>query len=123
MNSTTSASSNPPNAPKTGISIEVNGLDTIGEDERRGTPRSLFWPWFGANVSVLGLSYGSFLLGFGISFWQAVVGGCGGIVRAFVLCGVISLAGKRGSAPTMVLSRAIFGITGNRLPSVLSWLL
>ncbi|MDT7669591.1 MAG: nucleobase:cation symporter, family, partial [Pseudonocardiales bacterium] len=48
MTSTTSTSSNPPNAPKTGISIEVNGLDTIGEDERRGTPRGLFWPWFGA---------------------------------------------------------------------------
>ncbi|MDT7659683.1 MAG: nucleobase:cation symporter, family, partial [Pseudonocardiales bacterium] len=123
MTSTTAASSNPPNPPKTGMSIEVNGLDTIGEDERRGTPRGLFWPWFGANVSVLGLSYGSFLLGFGISFWQAVVVGCVGIVASFLLCGVISLAGKRGSAPTMVLSRAIFGITGNRLPSVLSWLL
>jgi nucleobase:cation symporter-1, NCS1 family len=123
MTSSTSPSSNPPPVPKSGISIEVNGLDTIGEDERRGTPRGLFWPWFGANVSVLGLSYGSFLLGFGISFWQAVLVGCVGIVASFLLCGVISLAGKRGSAPTMVLSRAIFGITGNRLPSVLSWLL
>jgi nucleobase:cation symporter-1, NCS1 family len=123
MTSTTAASSNSPKPPKIGMSIEANGLDTIGEHERRGTPRGLFWPWFGANVSVLGLSYGSFVLGFGISFWQSVVVGCVGIVASFLLCGVISLAGKRGSAPTMVLSRAIFGITGNRLPSVLSWLL
>jgi len=118
-------SSTPPSssAPKSGITVEVNGLNTIGEDERTGRPRGLFWPWFGANVSVFGLSYGSFLLGFGISFWQAVLVGCVGIVLSFLLCGVISLAGKRGSAPTMVLSRAIFGINGNRLPSVLSWLL
>jgi purine-cytosine permease-like protein len=44
-------------------------------------------------------------------------------VISFLLCGFISLAGKRGSAPTMVLSRAMFGIDGNRLPSILSWLL
>ena len=46
-----------------------------------------------------------------------------GIVVSFALCGVIALAGKRGSAPTMVLSRAAFGVRGNRLPSALSWLL
>ena len=42
---------------------------------------------------------------------------------SFALCGVIALAGKRGSAPTMVLSRAAFGVRGNRLPAALSWLL
>ena len=67
--------------------------------------------------------YGSFLLGFGISFWQATIVGVVGIVISFLLCGFISLAGKRGSAPTMVLSRAAFGVNGNRLPSLLSWLL
>src|SRR4029434_1815099 len=56
-------------------------------------------------------------------FWQAVVAGLVGIVVSFALCGVIALAGKRGSAPTMVLSRAAFGVRGNRLPSALSWLL
>ena len=33
------------------------------------------------------------------------------------------MAGKRGSAPTMVLSRAAFGVRGNRLPSAVSWIL
>jgi NCS1 family nucleobase:cation symporter-1 len=46
-----------------------------------------------------------------------------GIVVSFLLCGFIAVAGKRGSAPTMVLSRAAFGIRGNRLPSAISWLL
>lgn len=106
-----------------GLKVETNGLDVIDDAERRGRPRQLFWPWFGANVSVLGLSYGSFTLGFGISFWQALVAGVVGILFSFLLCGFIAIAGKRGSAPTMLLSRAAFGVRGNRLPSAISWLL
>jgi NCS1 family nucleobase:cation symporter-1 len=105
------------------LKVETNGLDVIDDAERRGRPRQLFWPWFGANVSVLGLSYGSFTLGFGISFWQALVAGVVGILFSFLLCGFIAIAGKRGSAPTMLLSRAAFGVRGNRLPSAISWLL
>ncbi|MFE9622671.1 purine-cytosine permease family protein [Streptomyces sp. NPDC006527] len=105
------------------LQVETHGLDVIRDDERRGTPRTLFWPWFGANVSILGLSYGAFALGFGISFWQALVAGVIGIVFSFLLCGCVAVAGKRGSAPTMVLSRAAHGVRGNRLPSTISWML
>src|SRR5262252_7683876 len=103
--------------------VEMNGINVISESERKGHPRDLFWPWFAANISVLGLSYGAFLLAFGISFWQAVVVGVVGIIISFLLCGFIAIAGKRGSAPTMVLSRAAFGVRGNKLPTVISWLL
>ncbi|MGA2432738.1 MAG: cytosine permease [Acidimicrobiales bacterium] len=105
------------------LRVEENGINVISEAERKGSPRELFWPWFGANVSVLGIGYGAFVFSFGISFWQAIVVGLIGITVSFVLCGVIAIAGKRGSAPTMVLSRAAFGIRGNRLPSFISWLL
>ena len=105
------------------LRIEENGINVIAESERKGRPRELFWPWFGGNVSVLGLSYGSWVLGFHISFVQAVVVGPIGIIISFWLCGVIATAGKRGSAPTMVLSRAAYGVRGNRLPSAISWLL
>lgn len=110
-------------APTRQLQVETHGLDVIGDAERKGTPRTLFWPWFGANVSILGLSYGAFALGFGISFWQALAAGVIGIVFSFLLCGFIAVAGKRGSAPTMVLSRAAYGVRGNRLPSVISWVL
>jgi NCS1 family nucleobase:cation symporter-1 len=105
------------------LQVEANGINVISESERKGHPRDLFWPWFAANISVLGLSYGSFELGFGISFWQALIVGVVGIVLSFLACGFIALAGKRGSAPTLVLSRAAFGVNGNKLPSVISWLL
>jgi purine-cytosine permease-like protein len=105
------------------LSVESNGLNVIAEAERKGRPADLFWPWFAANVSVLGISYGAFTLAFGISFWQAVIAGVIGVVFSFLLCGLVALAGKRGSAPTMVLSRAAFGVRGNKLPSLVSWLL
>jgi nucleobase:cation symporter-1, NCS1 family len=105
------------------MQIETNGINLITDAERRGRPRDLFWPWFAANVSVLGLSYGSFVLGFGISFWQSIAVGLIGILMSFLLCGFIAVAGKRGSVPTMVLSRAAFGVRGNKLPSVVSWVL
>jgi NCS1 family nucleobase:cation symporter-1 len=106
-----------------GLRVETNGINVIGDAERKGRPFQLFWPWFGANVSVLGLSYGAFALGFGISVPQALAAGLFGVVFSFLLCGFVALAGKRGSAPTMVLSRAAFGVRGNRLPAAISWLL
>ena len=105
------------------LQVETNGINVIAENERKGHPHDLFWPWFAANVSVLGISYGSFVLGFGISFWQAVIVGVVGIVLSFLACGFIAVAGKRGSAPTMVLSRAAFGVNGNKLPALVSWVL
>ncbi len=105
------------------LHIEANGINMIQDAERKGHPRDLFWPWFAANVSVLGLSYGAFVLEFGISFWQALAAGIVGIIVSFLLCGFIAVAGKRGSVPTMVLGRAAFGVRGNKLPSAVSWLL
>jgi nucleobase:cation symporter-1, NCS1 family len=105
------------------LHIEANGINVIQDSERKGHPHDLFWPWFAANVSVLGLSYGAFALGFGISFWQALVAGIIGIIVSFLLCGFIAVAGKRGSVPTMMLGRAAFGVRGNKLPSAISWLL
>src|SRR5215471_5736057 len=84
------------------LQIEANGINVITDEQRKGHPRDLFWPWFAANVSVLGLS---------------------GIIISFLLCGFIAVAGKRGSVPTMILGRAAFGVRGNKLPSVISWLL
>src|SRR5260221_1891183 len=105
------------------LQIEMNGINVITDSQRKGRPRDLFWPWFAANVSVLGLSYGSFVLGFGISFWQALGVGWAGIIISFLRCGSVAIAGKRGSTPTMVLSRAPCGVRGNKLQTVISWLL
>ena len=110
-------------ATSSALTVERNGINVISEGERKGRPRDLFWPWCAANISVFGISYGSFVLGFGINGWQAVVAGIVGIVVSFLLVGLVSLAGRRGSAPTMALSRAAFGVRGNSVPSLVSYLI
>lgn len=104
------------------LGVETTGIEIIDESERTAKPSDLFWPWFAANVSVFGISYGSYVLGFGISFWQAVAVTVIGVVISFLLCGLVAIAGKRGSAPTMILSRAAFGVEGQKVPGVISWL-
>ena len=103
--------------------LEINGTNFIAENERSGSARSLFWPWAAANVSLLALSYGSFFLGFGISFWQATFAAIIGTIASFFLVGISSLAGKRANAPTMTISRAAFGVKGNVVPGFLSYLI
>ncbi|WP_373887099.1 purine-cytosine permease family protein [Acidipropionibacterium jensenii] len=109
-------------APTWRAGIEMTGIEIIEESERTALPRNLFLPWFASNISVFGMSYGSFVLGFGISFWQATLAAVLGVVISFAFCGVIAIAGKRGSAPTMVASRAAFGVQGNKVPGIISWI-
>ena len=112
------------NAPAgTALSIEANGLNVIAESERKGRPSDLFWPWCASNISVFGVAWGAFVLGFGLSLWQALIAGVVGAVLSFLLVGLVSIAGKRGSAPTLVLSRASFGIKGNLVPGLVSYVL
>jgi len=103
--------------------LELNGPNLIQESERSGSAHSLFWPWCGANVSLLALSYGAFFLGFGISFRQATMAAIIGTVLSFLVVGFSSLAGKKSNAPTMILSRATFGVKGNFVPGALSYLI
>ncbi|MCT1788922.1 purine-cytosine permease family protein [Dermabacter hominis] len=117
----THASSSPTPATSPGL-MERQGIEIVAESERTAKPSDLFWPWFAANISVFGMGYGSYILGFGVSFWQATLVTLIGIPISFFLCGLIAIAGKRGSAPTMVLSRAAFGVHGQKVPGIVSWL-
>src|SRR5919205_1501173 len=86
-------------------SIETNGIEPIPEAERHGRPFDLFWVWAAANISILGISYGTYLPAFySLNLWQALLAGLAGTALSFLLVGFISLAGKKGSAPTLVLS-------------------
>ena len=103
-------------------SIETTGIEIVDDSERTAKPRHLFLPWFASNISVFGMSYGAWVLGFGISFPQALVITVIAVILSFAICGVIALGGKRGSVPTMVMSRAAFGVSGAKIPGIISWL-
>src|SRR4029453_12695291 len=104
-------------------SIETHGIDPIPESDRHGTPIELFWVWCAANISILGITYGAFLVVFySLNLPQAVVAAAVGTVLSFFLVGYVSLAGKLGGAPTLILSRASFGVVGNALPTLVSYI-
>lgn len=111
-----------PTDAKPGGTIELTGIEVVSEAERTAKPRQLFLPWFASNISVFGMSYGAWVLGFGISLEQALIVVALGVVASFAICGVIALGGKRGSVPTMVMSRAAFGVQGAKAPGIVSWL-
>ncbi|MEV0399557.1 cytosine permease [Actinoallomurus sp. NPDC050550] len=103
--------------------VETRGIEPVPDEERRGGPLQLFWVWFAANISILALPLGATLVALrGLNIWQAVLVGAIGSFGSFALVGLISVAGKWGGAPSMTLSRAVFGPRGNHGPTLVSWL-
>ncbi|TWF78159.1 purine-cytosine permease-like protein [Pseudonocardia hierapolitana] len=109
--------------PSTGrveAALETRGIEPVPADERHGRPAQLFWVWFAANISILGLPLGATLVALGLTVWQAVVVAAIGSVGSFAIVGAVSIAGRRGGAPGLTLSRAVFGARGNIGPTAVS---
>ncbi|MYW65316.1 cytosine permease [Streptomyces sp. SID8379] len=102
--------------------LETRGLEPVPDAERTAKTRELFPTWVAANISVLLLTMGATLsVSFGLSFWQTLIVAIAAPVVSYGLVGLIGIAGKRGGAPGMALSRAVFGQRGNLLPGSLIW--
>ncbi|MFD7965072.1 cytosine permease [Streptomyces zaomyceticus] len=102
--------------------METRGLEPVPDAERTGRVRELFPTWVAANISVLLLTMGAGLIVFnGLNFWQVLTVAIAAPVLSYGIVGLISIAGKRGGAPGMALSRAVFGQRGNLFPGALIW--
>ena len=102
--------------------VEQRGIEPVPSSERHGNPLELFWVWFAANISILGLPLGVSLVALDLSIWQAVIVAVIGSFGSFALVGLISIAGRRGGAPSLTLSRAVFGARGNAGPTLIALL-
>lgn len=100
--------------------IEVYGIDIIRDEHRHGSPRELFWPWFGANSTFINMIAGGVLILLGLNLWQGLLAVFVGSL-VFALVGVCSLPGPRAGTATLAISRAAFGLRGNLVPTVFSW--
>ncbi|AJF64284.1 purine-cytosine permease family protein [Streptomyces vietnamensis] len=102
--------------------IEAHGIDHIPDTERHGHPRELFSVWAAANVNYLSLVIGGALVLMGLSLWQAV----GVIVVGnlfWVLTGLLAVSGPAAGAPSEVITRALYGVMGNRVNNAIGgWL-
>jgi purine-cytosine permease-like protein len=102
------------------LAIENVGLGPTPRDQRAGRAARLFWLWFAANASVVSVALGGVMLGAGMSLRQAIVATVVGIALSFIPLGFGTLAGRWNAQPTIVVSRAAFGVTGNIVPAVLA---
>ncbi|GAA3487510.1 purine-cytosine permease family protein [Streptomyces cremeus] len=101
--------------------VEQRGIEPVPEEERHGSPKDLFWLWFGSNLTFTYVINGALAVAFGLSFWQAtaviVIGGL-----SFFVISAAGLSGIRTGTATLVVSRAAFGMRGNFPAGVLNWL-
>ncbi|MEU6079797.1 cytosine permease [Streptomyces sp. NPDC047108] len=112
----------PPPTPETDRTVETRGIEPVPDRERGGRVRELFPTWVAANISVLLLTMGAGLVVFnGLNLWQVLlVGACASAV-SYGMVGLLSVSGKWGGAPGLMLSRATFGVRGNYFPGAIIW--
>jgi purine-cytosine permease-like protein len=97
--------------------IEEVRLESAPKLSRRSRASSQFWAWLGLSGSVLPLGLAWFVSTIEISFSQAVVAIFLGALASALVISVGALAGKRSGLPTLLLSRAAFGVHANAAPA------
>lgn len=97
--------------------IEEVRLESAPKLSRRSRASSQFWAWLGLSGSVLPLGLAWFVSTIGISYSQAVVAIFLGALASALVISVGALAGKRSGLPTLLLSRAAFGVHANAAPA------
>ncbi|WP_309064888.1 purine-cytosine permease family protein [Microbacterium sp.] len=102
---------------------ETRGIELIADSQRHGRARDLFAVWAAPNVSILNFTIGATMVLLGLELWQAflviVVGSL-----PWVLPGIIAVAGPSAGTSGSVITRAIYGIMGNKvLIALTGWLI
>ncbi|MFE0811851.1 purine-cytosine permease family protein [Streptomyces sp. NPDC058794] len=103
--------------------VEAHGIDHIPDHERHGRPRQLFSVWAAANVNYLSLVTGGALILMGLTLWQALAVIVAGNLF-WLLTGLLSISGPAAGAPSEVVTRAMYGVRGNRVNNaIVGWLI
>ncbi len=103
--------------------VETRGIELISDAERHGRARDLFAVWAAPNVSVLNLTVGASLTLLGLELWQSIAL----VLTAsllWLLPGIIAVSGPAAGTSGSVITRALYGIRGNKLVVALTgWLI
>lgn len=103
------------------FAIEVRGFDHIPEPERNMGLSQITHLWVGNSVNLFAFALGALAVSQGLSLWLALfVCILGSIPYAYMSYG--SVVAARAGLPVSTLSRAAFGIRGNRANALLSWI-
>ncbi|WP_431247650.1 cytosine permease [Leifsonia xyli] len=99
---------------------EETDLEPTPLERRVGRASRMFWLWFAGTSSLISVGVGATLFVLGLSLRQLLVATLVGVALSFLPLGLGTLAGKWSGQPTLVVSRASFGMRGNVVPTVLA---
>lgn len=103
--------------------VETRGIDLVPEAERGGRPRQLFAVWAAPNVSYLSFVVGGSLILMGLTLAQALAVILVGNLL-WICTGVLAVSGPAAGTSGSVISRAMYGVLGNKAVLVLTgWLI
>lgn len=102
--------------------VEQRGLEPVPVNQRSATVTDVMWLWMAANIGVFTFGVGAQLAQLGLAVWQVVIVAIGGAVGSFAFVALIGLAGPAAGTPTLLASRATFGVRGNLGPIAVAWL-
>ena len=101
--------------------IEARGIDYIPAGERRGRPRALFVVWAASNLTYLYIVLGGTMVLLGLNAWQSLAVVVAGNLF-WLLVGWLSVSGPSAGTPSEVITRAMYGVRGNRAyNALLGW--
>jgi len=102
--------------------IETHGTDYIPEQERHGRARSLVAVWAASNLTYLYLVLGGTLILLGLNLWQSIAVILVGNLF-WIAVGFLSISGPVSGTPSEVVTRAMYGIRGNRITNlIIGWI-
>ncbi|MFM1983975.1 MAG: hypothetical protein RL723_410 [Actinomycetota bacterium] len=99
--------------------VEVVTTNSAPKAARGSRAFSQFWAWLGLSGSVLPLGLAWYVSTTQIAYSQAVLAIFLGATASALVVAVGALAGKRSGLPTLMLSRAPFGVFANAAPASL----
>lgn len=83
--------------------------------------RDLFFNWFAANIGIMGIVFGAIVVSYRLSFFQAVLASLVGAL-SFLIVGWVAVIGDKAGMTTFKMSRAAFGLQGNKIPNGVAWI-
>ncbi|MFB7533359.1 purine-cytosine permease family protein [Streptomyces sp. NPDC056178] len=122
-NDTTSVSPSGGRGAERAGQLETRGIGLVPEDERGGRPHQLFAVWAAPNVSYLSFIVGATLILMGLTLPQAL-----GVILVgnllWICTGIVAASGPVAGTSGSVISRAMYGVVGNKVVLVLTgWLI
>lgn len=102
------------------LTPEAADLEPTAVEYRVGRASRMFWLWFAGTSSLISVGVGATLFVLGLNLRQLLIATLIGVALSFLPLGVGTLAGKWSGQPTLVVSRASFGLVGNVVPTVLA---